>query len=256
MSNVGIDRYPRRGNPAAWVALLVGVAAAGMLALTGPGVRFGWWHHRVSFDLMKYAAYVGIAAIVLALIAMLVGRRRGLLVAVLALLLGGTAFFLPWKWRQGAKGFPPIHDITTDTGNPPPFVAIAPLRKDATNKTEYEGDSIAAIQRQHYPDIRPLMMAMPRDSAFSLAVRAAREMGWELVDQDRASGRIEATARTKWFGFKDDVVVRVMPGSGITRVDVRSVSRVGRGDVGENAKRIREYLRRLKAMDPAPVQAG
>jgi uncharacterized protein (DUF1499 family) len=67
-------------------------------------------------------------------------------------------------------------------------------------------------------------------------------MGWELVASDSAAGRIEATATTPWFGFKDDVVVRVRPDGSGSRIDVRSVSRVGKSDVGANAKRIRTYL--------------
>ena len=89
--------------------------------------------------------------------------------------------------------------------------------------------------------------------AFSLALRTARGMGWELVDQNRREGRIEATATTPWFGFKDDVVIRVSSASGISRVDVRSKSRVGRGDVGANAGRVRAYLAALRAADPSPI---
>ena len=164
------------------------------------------------------------------------------------------AFLLPWSWRRDARQYPGIHDITTDVQNPPAFVAIVPLRADASNPVEYAGDSVAQVQREAYPDIQPLMLAMPVDSAFTLAVLAAREMGWEMVDQDRRQGRIEATATTPWMGFKDDVVIRVSSASGIARVDVRSKSRVGRGDVGANARRIRQYLQRLRESDPNPIQ--
>jgi uncharacterized protein (DUF1499 family) len=78
------------------------------------------------------------------------------------------------------------------------------------------------------------------------AVAAARAMGWEVVAADRASGRIEATDTTRFFGFKDDVVIRVQAAPGGSRVDVRSVSRVGGSDVGTNATRIRAYLARLR----------
>lgn len=254
MADISVERVPRRAKLLPVLALLLGLGALLMLFLTGPGTRFGWWHFRTSFDLMKYAAYAGIAAVVVALIALALSRGRGRVVAAVALLLGALAFFLPWNWRRDARGYPPIHDISTDTRNPPVFVAVMPLRKDATNPAEYEGDSIARLQQEAYPDVRPLMMAMPVDSAFSLALRAAREMEWELVDQNRRDGRIEATATTPWMGFKDDVVIRVSSASGISRVDVRSVSRVGRGDVGANAKRIRAYLDKLRAMDPNPVQ--
>ena len=254
MAELHVERV-RRVHPLAILGLVLGLLALLMLFVTGPGARFGWWHFRTSFNLMRYAAYAGAAAAVVSLLGLLLSHGRGRALAAVGLLLGGLAFFLPWNWRRDARQYPPIHDITTDVRNPPVFVAVAPLRKDAPNPVEYAGDSTAAAQQEAYPDLRPLMMAMPVDSAFSLALRVAREMGWELVDQNRAEGRIEATATTPWMGFKDDVVIRVTSASGISRVDVRSKSRVGRGDVGANAKRIREYLDRLRAADPAPVQA-
>jgi uncharacterized protein (DUF1499 family) len=78
------------------------------------------------------------------------------------------------------------------------------------------------------------------------AIDAARSLGWEIVSSDAPGGRIEATDTSMWFGFKDDVVVRVLPDpSGGSRVDVRSVSRVGTSDIGANAKRVREFLAKL-----------
>lgn len=252
MADISVERAPRR-TPLALAALAVAIIALLTLFLSGPGTRFGMWDFRTGFQLMRYAAYGGIAAVVLGLAAVVLTRGRGRVIAALALLLGALAWFMPWNLRRGAGGYPPIHDITTDTRNPPVFVAVAPLRQDAPNPVEYQGDSVAAQQEEAYPDIRPMMMAMPVDSAFSLALRTARGMGWELVDQNRREGRIEATATTPWFGFKDDVVIRVSSASGISRVDVRSKSRVGRGDVGANANRVRAYLEALRAADPNPI---
>lgn len=254
MADLNVEPVPRRMHPLALGGLALGVLALLMLFVTGPGSRFGWWHFRTSFNLMKYAAYVGGAAVVLSIVGLVLSRGRLRLVAVAGLALGGLAVLLPWSWRRDAQQYPGIHDITTDVQNPPAFVAIAPLRADASNPLAYPGDSVAQVQREAYPDIQPLMLAMPVDSAFTLAVRAAKDMGWEMVDQDRGQGRIEATATTPWMGFKDDVVVRVSSASGIARVDVRSKSRVGRGDVGANAKRIRQYLQRLREADPNPIQ--
>lgn len=252
MADISVERAPRR-TPLALAALALALIALLLLFLSGPGTRFGMWDFRTGFQLLRYGAYAGIAAAVLGLVALLLTRGRGRVIAAVALLMGALAWFLPWNLRRGAMEYPPIHDITTDTRNPPVFVAVAPLRQDAPNPVEYQGDSIAAQQQQAYPDLRPMMMAMPVDSAFSLALRTARGMGWELVDQNRREGRIEATATTSWFGFKDDVVIRVTSASGISRVDVRSKSRVGRGDVGANAKRIRAYLDALRAADPNPI---
>ncbi|HEX8391630.1 MAG TPA: DUF1499 domain-containing protein [Longimicrobium sp.] len=255
MADLDIERTGPRRNPLAAVALALALLAVLLLLLSGPGTRMGLWDFRMGFSLMRWAAYAGIAAVIAALLAMAVGRRHGIVISGIALVLGALAFLLPWNMARGARAYPGIHDITTDTRNPPAFVAVVPLRKDAPNPPEYLGDSIAQIQQKAYPDLRPLMMAMPVDSAFANAVSVARDMGWEVVDQSRQDGRIEATATTPWFGFKDDVVVRVTSASGISRVDVRSKSRVGRGDVGANAKRIRDYLKRLRATDPQPVNA-
>jgi uncharacterized protein (DUF1499 family) len=252
MADISVERAPRRA-PLALAALALAVVALLLLFLSGPGTRFGMWHFSTGFKMMGWAAHAGVAAAVVAAAALVLTRGRWRVVAAIALLLGAAAWFYPWNLRRAAHAYPPIHDITTDTRNPPLFVAIAPLRADAPNPVGYAGDSAAILQQQAYPDLRPMMMAMPVDSAFSLALRTARGMGWELVDQNRRDGRIEATASTPWFGFKDDVVIRVSSASGISRVDVRSKSRVGRGDVGANANRIRVYLERLRAADPAPI---
>ena len=155
----------------------------------------------------------------------------------------GSIGALAWK----ASRVPAIHDITTDTIQPPPFLAILPLRAGAVNPVEYGGADVAAKQKQAYPDIVPLTLAIPPDRAFDRALAAARGMGWEMVASDPAGGRIEATDTTFWFGFKDDVVVRVTPQPNGSRVDVRSLSRVGVGDIGANAARIRAYLAAVKA---------
>jgi len=147
---------------------------------------------------------------------------------------------------QSAKASPPIHDITTDTENPPRFVAMVPLRQGSPNAVEYQGQAIAQQQRMAYPDIQPATIAELPDAAFKRALSAARDLGWQIVAAVPAEGRIEATDTTLWFGFKDDLVVRVTPNTGGSRIDVRSVSRLGQGDLGKNAARIRAYLQRLQ----------
>ena len=88
---------------------------------------------------------------------------------------------------------------------------------------------------------------MGPDQAFDRALAVAQDLEWRIVTADKAAGRIEATDTTRWFGFEDDVVVRLTPWGSGTRVDVRSVSRVGGGDAGTNARRIRDYLGRMTA---------
>ena len=140
---------------------------------------------------------------------------------------------------------PPIHDISTDTKRPPEFVAILPLRADAPNPSEYGGPEVAAAQIGAYPDLQTHRMDAAPAQAFERAQQAARGLGWEIVSADPTAGRIEATATTFWFGFKDDVVIRIEPDAAGSRVDVRSLSRVGGSDVGANAARIRAFLQAL-----------
>jgi uncharacterized protein (DUF1499 family) len=226
--------------------LLSGVALLLLLA-AGPGTRLGLWNFRTGFVLLRWTAYLGLAGAGLGLLALLwraPGSRRW--PAAAAIVLGTLAALVPYRWMQRAKQVPPIHDITTDTERPPEFEAILPLRAGAPNPADYGGAEIAAQQREAYPDIAPFRLQQPPDEAFRRALSAAREMGWELVSADSTAGRIEATATTGWFGFKDDVVVRVTPQEGGSRVDVRSASRVGKSDVGTNAERVREYLERLR----------
>jgi uncharacterized protein (DUF1499 family) len=229
------------------LAVLVAIVAVLALALAGPGTRFGVWDFRFGLSLLRYAAYLGLAAVVLALVALALSRppRRGRGSLAGALVLGAIAFLVPWSFQQKAKGKPPIHDITTDPKDPPAFVAVLPLRRDALNPAEYGGDSVAAQQRRAYPDIAPLDLPVAPARAFDRALSAARAMGWAIDAADPAAGRIEATATTSWFGFKDDIVVRVRPEGAGSRVDARSVSRVGKGDLGTNAARVRAYLARV-----------
>ena len=242
------------GRTLAMVALALGVIGFLMVVLAGPGYRLGWWDLGTAFGkLMKYGAFVGIAVIVLAIAAMLVARRgpgRGAVaVAAVALLLGVAAWYFPWSFKRHSRAVPPIPDIPTDFANPPELT-FSRLMRDTSggklNAWQYEGDSIATQQRRAYPDIQPVMLSMNPDEAYRAAMRTARDMGWEITVNDPAGHRLEAVDETKWFGFKDDVSVRVTPASGIARVDVRSVSRVGRSDVGKNAERIRAYIARLK----------
>jgi uncharacterized protein (DUF1499 family) len=241
-----------RLRPLFVAAIVVAALAFVLLVLSGSGVRLGLWTFRTGFTLIRWAAYAGILGALLAAAALALTRARGRAAALLvvALVAAVTSAALPWSWRRQARSVPPIHDITTDTADPPLFVAVLPLRAGARNPAEYGGDSVATLQRQGYPDLKPFETAAAPGAAYHAALAAARGMGWEVVAADSAAGRVEATATTRWFGFKDDVVVRVRPAAGGaagSRVDVRSLSRVGGSDVGTNAARIREYLGALKA---------
>ena len=234
------------------VALVAcGAAVLGLVLLAGAGplYRLGVLSLPNAFTLLRWAAYAGIAAIVLALAPAVLGYARGqrvvVLVASLALLGGAAAFGIPFQFQQSARSLPPIHDITTDLDNPPVFEAVVPLRAESPNSLERPPD-LALQQREAYPDLAPVTLSMPADQAFDRALAEAQDAGWRIVTADKGAGRIEATDTTRWFGFQDDVVVRLTQWGAGTRVDVRSVSRIGRGDVGTNARRIRRYLQALQ----------
>jgi uncharacterized protein (DUF1499 family) len=223
------------------IALALALLAAALLLMSGLGVRAALWPYGTGLRLFAAAIVPGLAAAALALAALSVRRWRGA-GALIALVLGFAAAAMPgWSILQ-ARSLPAIHDITTDTANPPQFVAIVPLRAGAANPPEYAGAKAAELQLAAYPLIRPLELAAPPAQAFARAHAAAQALGWEIVGADAASGRIEAVATTRWFGFKDDVVIRVAPAAAGSRIDVRSKSRVGRSDVGANARRIQDFL--------------
>ncbi|MEO6447473.1 MAG: DUF1499 domain-containing protein [Gemmatimonadaceae bacterium] len=234
-----------------WIALGLAIVAALVLFMAGAGTKIGLWDFRSGLGMLKWAAYIGVAAVVVSLLLLAVLRPKGSVLALLlaSTLVGLTVVGLPWQWRRTARSVPPIHDITTDLGNPPAFEAILPLRADASNPAEYGGPEVAAQQRAGYPDIAPLFLEVSTAAAFTRSLDAARGMGWEVVIADSARGRIEAVATTRWFGFKDDVVVRIAKDGSRTRIDVRSVSRVGGSDVGTNARRIRQFVERVQGAE-------
>lgn len=221
------------------IALLTGLA----LLVGGPGARFGLWDFRFGFLLMRYAAYVGIGVLALGALALLVPRARqgqGIKLMV-ALAIAAVVVWIPWQTLRQARAVPPIHDITTDTDNPPPFEAIAPLRAAAPNPTVYDGENSARQQHAAYPDIQPIVLPMPARDALGRALAAARDLGWEIVAAVPDLGRIEATDTSFWYGFKDDVVIRITGDDRESRIDIRSKSRVGKSDLGKNAERIRAF---------------
>ena len=191
------------------------------------------------------ALLLGAIALLLSLVALVRPGGKGM--ALVGLVLGLIAAGMPVKSIYTAK-HSPIHDVSTDRDNPPQFVAVLPVRAaaKAANSTDYDAKT-AELQKETYPDIGPLHLNMPVAQAFDRALAAARDAGWEIVATDPAQGRIEATATTFWFGFKDDIVVRVAAEGNGSRLDVRSLSRIGHSDVGANAHRIREYLAKVKA---------
>jgi hypothetical protein len=222
------------------IAFLLALAALLALACSGPGTRFDAFSYRVGLGLFRWAAYLGLAAALVAVAVLAVprARRGGIVLPVIALLVGLAAFYVPFQFQRAARSVPSINDITTDTQHPPQFM---------TGPRPYPGAEFARRQQAAYPDLRAATLAVPPAQAFRRALGVAEAMGWEVVGLDAAGGRIEAVDTTRWFGFRDDIAIRVTAAGEGSRVDVRSRSRVGRNDLGTNARRIRAYLERLQA---------
>jgi uncharacterized protein (DUF1499 family) len=148
----------------------------------------------------------------------------------------------------GIAGFkaPAIHDITTDLANPPQFIFAADSRKPGENSLDYGGEKIAALQTQAYPDIKTIYLSGDLEGAVVTVHRVIKDLGWQLLGEDIEKGQIEAVDKTPIMGFADDIVIRVKPLSEGVLIDLRSVSRVGVGDLGANAKRIRKFIAKLK----------
>lgn len=232
------------------LGLAVGVLCALAGLASGIGARLALWHFRVGFQILQWATYTALGVIVVSLVgAMLAQRldlRRARTTGLLGLALGLITAGPPLYQYYIATHVPPIHDISTDTANPPTYVAVLSRRAKSDNSLEPNADT-ARKQAEAYPDIKTVLTPMPPAQAMAKAEAAARSMGWDIVAVDPQAMRIEATATTLLFGFKDDVVVRVAPDGSGSRIDVRSASRVGKSDVGANVRRIRAYIQKLEA---------
>lgn len=213
--------------------------------------RWELWSLGQSFLLIQTTFFIGLALLTLALIILLVAwlrkdptALRTSTIAVLLLLIPSIALSL--QVIKG-KSLPVIHDISTDTANPPEFDVIIALRGSASNPLSYEGASIASQQQAAYPKIQPLLTPLSTNQAFAKALLVANQLHWEVVGQNPDQGRIEAVDTTLLWGFKDDVVIRVQISESGSRLDIRSVSRVGKSDLGANAARITRFIETFKS---------
>ena len=230
------------------VFFLLALAVLLLFPLAALGTRFGLWHFMTAFALLGGGAITGLVLLAICGVILLVAihrhddkaKHRAMLVVMTLLVpLGYLTYYV-----VQASQVPMIHDISTDPAQPPEPVALLAQRGAGSNPLDYSAE-VAAAQAAAYADIKPLYLDLTLAGALARAEQVAAELGWQVVMTDAARGTLEATATSFWFGFVDDVVVRVRPEGERTRIDVRSVSRVGKGDVGKNAARIRVFLRQM-----------
>ncbi|MEO8601464.1 MAG: DUF1499 domain-containing protein [bacterium] len=216
-----------------------------VLVLLGPAVaHFELVRPIVGFGTFGFGLLMSVLALITGLLALIVGPERrttalGMLPAIVVILAVGIA--------SGARqNLPRINDITTDTANPPLFVNAQSLADNIDRDMAYPGAEFAEQQKAGYPDLGPTTLALPPDEAFKQVAAAARSMdGWNITREDAAARAVEGYDTSQLFRFKDDFVIEVRPVDGQSVVQMRSKSRVGKGDVGANAQRIRLFFTRL-----------
>jgi len=241
-------------KPSWWArSLSYSAYAAMMMLIAAPiGARIGLWSFGPGLIMLAGVALLSTLTVVLSLTALLLTRGRarsidrnlGYTALIIALL---PAIIVDLQIIAGTS-LPVIHDITTDTSDPPQFRSAPVLNASRMNSLEYAGDEVAAQQRAAYPDLDTLGTDLSVTEALTRAKQIANALGWDVVHENADQGRLEAVDTTFWFGFKDDIAVRVRATEGGSRVDLRSVSRVGKSDLGKNAERIRRFGSRFVAV--------
>ncbi len=233
-----------------------------LVVISGPLNRYTGVGFTVALLMLSGGVLVLALGALLTIIGFLVGMAKGASVPKgpaaigIVIALGMLGYLL--TWLRAGMGVPPIHEISTDLASPPPFVAVIPIRAQggAVNPPEYVAEikgqsgttNVPEAQRKAYPDVQPAILdGVAPAAAFPRVEAAVKELGWDVVASVPAEGRIEATDTTRFMGFKDDVVIRLRAEGGGTRIDIRSKSRVGMGDVGANAARVRTFLALVKA---------
>jgi len=224
--------------------LIIAVAAVLVVTVMIFGAHLNLWDPIVGFGYIRnYLNPIGLSLLglsTLGLISQLITRNRtGAIKSLLAMLIGFALIAPMIKGIiQPAKRAPAIHDITTDTANPPEFLVLDDTRSGAKNTLIYAGEEVAAIQKKAYPYIKPIQSSLSCTDAYAKALTIAQDKGWEIIAENPDALRFEATAQTAFFGFMDDIVIKVTSIDNESRIDMRSVSRVGRSDKGVNAARI------------------
>lgn len=221
----------------------LGIVAVVLFVGAPAGIQIGLLESFLGFRIFLLGALLGLVALLCGLLGLFftrasarrAGRGRAALGAVLGALVVAAIAFMG---RQG-RGVPPINDITTNPDDPPVFVIALEDPANRDRDMGYPGASFAAQQRAGYPDLAPIAVALPPAEAFERTSALFERFGWHITRSDPQSGALEATDTSRLFHFVDDIVVRVRPQDGGSVVDVRSKSRVGRGDLGANAARIR-----------------
>jgi hypothetical protein len=212
------------------VAVLLAAAAMLLLAGSGPLYQLGFLSLDAAFGGLRAAVVTGGAALAASIATIVAARRAGsvphLIIGIACAAAGVGAVSAPLRARSNALAAAPLHDVTTDLQNPPEFTVLRDLY-DERPQVLIRAPSIDALQRRAYPDVQPITLPVTSDMAFEEVLETMNELDWPVADASEDEGRVEATVRSPWFGFRDDIIIRLTPLGSITRVDVRAVSRSG-----------------------------
>lgn len=236
-----------------------------LLLLAIPLHRFGGLSTPVALNAFAVALGGALIALLLGLYALIriwVRGEGGAFRASFAVLVGLTMLAWPIAFYALHMRLPKISDVATDTTSPPQFVALAAKRASGANPIAYPGAATAQLQQAAYPDLRTFIIDRSVEEAFDLVEEAVRRLRWKPIVAEPPSlrpakaGVIELSEQTLIVGFTDDVVIRVEGSNTRARVDVRSASRYGAFDFGQNAARIRRFLVELQTRVDAAGPGG
>lgn len=246
---------PRPSMIARWSqgVTIFSIANAVLLLVAAMGTRVDLWNFSLGLRLVLLVFALALVVSLIALVILIISLRRPpgtlnrgyLLLGVMPSLLLAVVI---GRFMLAGSQLPPIHNISTDTTYPPEFTTLKVLRQKAGANSltyEYKGSKqeIVSLQTASYPYVKPIFSPLSPDDAFTRALALVETLGWRLVSADIGTGIIEATDTSFWFGFEDDIAIRVLRWHGGTRIDLRSVSRVGVSDLGKNANRIHRFAR-------------
>ncbi len=233
-------------------AIQIGAVIAIVMLLIGPlGTKFGIFPWQIGLMLMAGATVLAAIGLIGGLWGYMIARSKGYALdkplCGLGALLSAVVLAVFGSQFMAATSVPGIHNISTDINDPPVFNAVTALRAvdPDNNSLDYDATKLGPLQTEAYPDVKSLQTDLDRSAALARSVSVLEDMGLEIVEADPEGRIVEATFTSFWFGFKDDLVVRIRPQGGGSLIDLRSVSRVGESDLGANAKRISEFLARF-----------
>ena len=242
------------------------VVSLALALAAGFGKQLGFWDFRFGFQVLQWAVFVGIGALAVGLVwlvwALIAKNSAGAHWGVMGMIGAAVVAAFPLHGLYTARYLaPPIHDITTDIANPPQFSpeqikareeahAINAPAYDGAAKVTWQGKTLTVSQwqRKAYPDIFTVRVLITPERLYARGLKAAQQMGWHIGRADEKNLVIEATDTSLFFGFTDDIVIRVAKSGMGAKLDIRSESRVGVSDIGKNAARIRAFMKALVKM--------